>query len=69
LAFEAAISVPSNRASHFAFNRNTLTLFQRRRGNPVLPPRAANDATESRRVVLFCAVRMAAHIFGTPQTD
>jgi hypothetical protein len=69
LAFEAAISVPSNRASHFVFNRNTLTLLRRCGGKSVLPPRAANDATESRRVVLFCAVRMAAHIFGTPQTD
>jgi hypothetical protein len=68
LALEAAISVPSSRAPHFASNRNALTLFHHCCGIPALLLSMANDATESRRLVLFCAARIAAHIRGSSQS-
>jgi len=52
--------VPSDHARHFAFNRNALTLFRRERRKSPLPLRAANRATQTRKVVLFCAVRTSA---------
>jgi hypothetical protein len=52
--------MPSCRARHFAFNRNALTLFRGHGRKPALPPRAAKHATQTRRVVFFCAVRTPA---------
>jgi hypothetical protein len=57
--------MPSCGARHFAFNRNALTLFRGHGRKPAMPPRAANHATQTRRVVFFCAVRTPACICGT----
>jgi len=60
--------VPSDRARHFAFNRNALTLFRRHGTKSALPLRAANRATQTRIVVLFCAVRTSAQICSSQGT-
>ena len=66
LAARAAISVSYDRARHFACNRNALTAIPPASGRKsALPQRAANRATQTRRVVLFCAVRRSAQIWGS----
>jgi hypothetical protein len=59
--------VPSDRARHFGFNRNTLTLIHRHGSKGALPPGSANHATQTRSVVLFCAVRKPARFCGRRQ--
>jgi hypothetical protein len=66
---KAAISVPSDRARHFISNRNALSFSDRDGAEPALPMRTATHATQTRRVVFFCAVQIAARIYSALTTN
>jgi hypothetical protein len=56
IARKAAITVPSDRAPQFASNRKALTRFRPGRRKSTVLPLTANAATQTRKLVLFCAV-------------
>jgi hypothetical protein len=56
VARNAAISVPSDRSPQFANNRKALASSHLDRRKSFVLPLTANAATQTRKLVLFCAV-------------
>jgi hypothetical protein len=56
IARKKAITVPSDRSPQFASNRKALTPSGLGRRKSLVLPLTANAATQTRKLVLFCAV-------------
>jgi hypothetical protein len=69
IARKSAITVPSDRSPQFASNRKALARFRRRWRKSRVLPLAANPATQTRKLVLFCAVPSSGQIRSALQTD
>jgi hypothetical protein len=69
IAGKSAITVPSDCSPQFASNRKALARFRQRWRKSLVLPATADVATETRKLVLFCAVPSSGQVHAAPQTD
>jgi hypothetical protein len=69
IAGKSAITVPSDRSPQFASNRKTLTLSRLGRRKSRVLPLTANPATQTRKLVLFCAMPSSGQIRSSLQSN